>query len=229
MHRWLLYAIRRAAQSNRFVLTTLYRQSHRRNSAKMPAVAQWLIVEPPPNSPGPPTRPNTKDLDAHGADKRAKIGAGFARLALVLGLICGAVALLAGPGYRAELLSLCAGLQAIRWAAIGALAGAVMALLALGLVWPVSVRRSISFAAAARTQRPRCWPAALHVLASAKPPTHSRHQHGYRRPTAFCGRRAGSQGCAQPSRLSARDRGSTETRLPRHRASEAGRSADPKL
>jgi uncharacterized protein (DUF1499 family) len=115
----------------------------------MPAVAQWLNVEPPPNSPGPLMRLNTKDLGAHVADKRARTGAGFAWLALILGLICGAVALLAGPGYRAELLSLSAGLQAIRWAAIGALAGAVMALLALGLSWRVGVRRSMSFAAAA--------------------------------------------------------------------------------
>ena len=81
--------------------------------------------------------------------KRARLGAAAGRVGLIIGLICGAAALLAGPGYRVGLLSLSDGLQAIRWAASGAIAGAVMALLALFLLSLVGAPRRLSGAAAA--------------------------------------------------------------------------------
>lgn len=87
--------------------------------------------------------------DKHSMGKQARIGAALATLALALGLICGAAALLAGPAYRAQLLPLGAGLQAIRWAASGAVAGAVAALIALGLLALAGASRGGSVAAAA--------------------------------------------------------------------------------
>jgi len=64
----------------------------------------------------------------------ARSGAKLAALALGVGLVCGVAALLAGPSYRMEWLSLSSGLQTIRWAAIGSIAGAVVALVAWGLL-----------------------------------------------------------------------------------------------
>lgn len=85
----------------------------------------------------------------HTADKRARVGAAFGWIALTVGLICGAAALLAGPGYRIEWLSLSVGLQTIRWAATGAIAGAVMSALALVLLWLSGGHRRQALAAAA--------------------------------------------------------------------------------
>jgi len=65
------------------------------------------------------------------------------------GLVCGAAALLAGPGYRVELLSLGAGLQAIRWAATFAIVGAALALVATLVLLLAGERRSRQIAAAA--------------------------------------------------------------------------------
>jgi len=73
----------------------------------------------------------------------------FGWLALIVGLICGAAALLAGPGYRTELLSLSVGLQTIRWAATGAIAGGVVATVALVLLWLSGGHRRLALAAAA--------------------------------------------------------------------------------
>jgi len=83
--------------------------------------------------------------------KRARVGTAFAWLAVFVGLVCGAAALLAGPGYRIELLSLSAGIQTIRWAATFAMVGAGMALLATVLLSIGGARRGLSVAAAALT------------------------------------------------------------------------------
>ena len=64
---------------------------------------------------------------------RTKTGAVLAWIALLLGFACVAAVLLAALGYRTEGLSLGTAIQSIRWAATGALAGAVGAL--LSLVW----------------------------------------------------------------------------------------------
>lgn len=89
------------------------------------------------------------DTDPRTGGRRARLGALLARLALAGALLCGAAALLAGPGYRIEWLSLGAGLQTIRWATIGALAGAVAALLGVGLLLHAGARRGLRTAALA--------------------------------------------------------------------------------
>ena len=71
------------------------------------------------NTPNTQTRPRTKT------------GAVLAWIALLLGFACVAAVLLAALGYRTEGLSLGTAIQSIRWAATGALAGAVGALLSL--------------------------------------------------------------------------------------------------
>jgi len=55
----------------------------------------------------------------------------LALLALVVGLVCAACALAAGPGYQMQVLSLGTGLQTIRWAATGAAVGAAVAVCSL--------------------------------------------------------------------------------------------------
>jgi len=70
--------------------------------------------------------PNSRPVDARG-----RAGAMGAWLALALGIVCAAAALLAGPSYRAELASLSSALLAMRWAVYGAIAGSVLALIAL--------------------------------------------------------------------------------------------------
>lgn len=60
-----------------------------------------------------------------------RVARALARLALVVGVLCGAAALLAGPAYRFEFVPLGIGLQTVRWAATIALGGAVVALIAL--------------------------------------------------------------------------------------------------
>ena len=65
---------------------------------------------------------------------RTKTGAVLVWIALLLGVGCVAAVLLAALGYRAEMLTLGTTMQSITGAAAGALAGAVVALLALVLV-----------------------------------------------------------------------------------------------
>jgi uncharacterized protein (DUF1499 family) len=89
------------------------------------------------------------DTVAQPSGRRARAGAVLGRLGLVVGLVCGAAALLAGPGYRIEWLSLGVGLQTIRSAATGAIAGGVMAALGLALLWRSGERRRLGLAAAA--------------------------------------------------------------------------------
>lgn len=96
-----------------------------------------------------PTLTPMEDMQPPADNSRVRIAQGLAWLALALGLICGAAALLAGPGYRMDVLSLSAGIQTIRWAATGAIAGAVLALLALGLAWGLGVRSLRSFSVGA--------------------------------------------------------------------------------
>jgi uncharacterized protein (DUF1499 family) len=69
----------------------------------------------------------------------------------VLGLVCGAVALLAGPAYRAGIVALGTGLQLVRWAATLAAAGAAVAFVAGAL------HRT--------SPAPRAWKAAVLALA----------------------------------------------------------------
>jgi len=83
------------------------------------------------------------------ADKRLRAGAALARLALALGLTAAAAALLAGPAYRLELLSLGAGFLTLRWATIGAMAGAAAAVLAWGLLSRPRATRGRAVAGAA--------------------------------------------------------------------------------
>jgi len=91
----------------------------------------------------------TTNTDARATSKRARVGRSFAWLAVVVGLVCAAAALLAGPGYRMELLSLSAGIQTIRWAATFAVAGAIVALVATGLLLVGGARRGWPVAPAA--------------------------------------------------------------------------------
>ncbi len=76
-------------------------------------------------------------------------GRWLAGLALVLGLACGAAALLAGPAYRIELLPLGAAIQTVRWAATFALAGGVLAVVGALLMWTDKVARGLALALAA--------------------------------------------------------------------------------
>jgi uncharacterized protein (DUF1499 family) len=68
------------------------------------------------------------------AARPARIGAALATLALVVGLLCAAAALLAGPAYRVEVLALGPAIQTMRWAATVAIGGAVVALVAVLLL-----------------------------------------------------------------------------------------------
>jgi uncharacterized protein (DUF1499 family) len=68
------------------------------------------------------------------ASRPARIGAALATLTLIVGLLCAAAALLAGPAYRAEALTLAPAIQTMRWAATVALGGAAVALVAVLLL-----------------------------------------------------------------------------------------------
>jgi uncharacterized protein (DUF1499 family) len=68
------------------------------------------------------------------ASRPARIGAALATLTLTVGLLCAATALLAGPAYRAEILTLAPAIQTLRWAATVALGGAAVALVAVLLL-----------------------------------------------------------------------------------------------
>jgi len=78
-----------------------------------------------------------------------RLGDALTWLALLGGLLSGAAALLAGPAYRASLLSLGGAFLILRWATIAALAGAGVAVLAWGLRSLGSARRGRVLAAAA--------------------------------------------------------------------------------
>src|SRR3954468_20925926 len=83
------------------------------------------------------------------APKQNRFGTWLARTALAVGLICAAAALLAGPGYRLEMLSLGTGIQTVRWAATFAAGAAVAAVPALVLAAVLGTRRTLSVATAA--------------------------------------------------------------------------------
>jgi len=87
--------------------------------------------------------------DASPDARRGRLARPLARAALALGLLCAAVALLAGPAYRLGLLPLSGGLMAMRCAAWGALGGAVLALLAGGLGIGAAARGAWGWVAAA--------------------------------------------------------------------------------
>ena len=64
----------------------------------------------------------------------ASLGRALAVLALIVGALCAAAELLAGPAYRTELLPLGAAIQTMRWAATVAIGAAVVALAAVLLL-----------------------------------------------------------------------------------------------
>jgi uncharacterized protein (DUF1499 family) len=76
------------------------------------------------------------------ASRPARIGAALAPLTLTVGLWCAAAALLAGPAYRTEVVTLGVAIQTMRWAVTVALGGAAVALVAvlLSLARPVVPR-----------------------------------------------------------------------------------------
>jgi uncharacterized protein (DUF1499 family) len=88
-----------------------------------------------------------EDSNTGRLNRRVRAGAAMTRWALAVGLTCGAAALLAGPGYRSQLLPLGIGLQVIRWAATCAIAGLAMAMLALVLALLAGARVGIAVAA----------------------------------------------------------------------------------
>lgn len=77
-----------------------------------------------------------------------RAGAALAWLALAIGVIAAAAALLAGPSYRVQWLSLTAAFQLLRWATFGAIAGAVTAVLAWVLLASGRARRGRTMAIA---------------------------------------------------------------------------------
>ncbi len=81
--------------------------------------------------------------------KQPGMGTRLAFLALMVGLVCAACALAAGPGYRMHVLSLSTGLQTIRWAAIGAALGGAVAICALVVVVVARGRQGRSLVIAA--------------------------------------------------------------------------------
>ena len=62
------------------------------------------------------------------ADRRSRIAARLAGLALAVALVCAATALLAGPAYRMAWLPLGAAFDALRWATFGAIGAGLVAL-----------------------------------------------------------------------------------------------------
>lgn len=75
-------------------------------------------------------------------DRPTGRGTALARLALLVGIGCGAAELLAGPTYRAGLLTLGPARQTMRWAATIALGGAAVALLVAGWAGFAGARRA---------------------------------------------------------------------------------------
>ena len=90
--------------------------------------------------------PNTQDTQTQPGSKNIP---GLTWLALVLGLACVAAVLLAALGYRSEALSLGTAVQSIRWAATAALAGVVVALLALFFARKTEAKRKVLLVAGA--------------------------------------------------------------------------------
>jgi uncharacterized protein (DUF1499 family) len=80
-------------------------------------------------------------------DKRTRAGRALTWIALTIGVVCAAAALLAGPGYRTERWSLSVGFLAIRWATFGAIAGALVALIAGGVLMRARARTGRALAA----------------------------------------------------------------------------------
>lgn len=66
----------------------------------------------------------------HRPPKLVRAGVALAWLAMAIGVIAAAAALVAGPSYRMQWLPLAAAFQGLRWATFGAIAGAVTAMLA---------------------------------------------------------------------------------------------------
>jgi uncharacterized protein (DUF1499 family) len=89
------------------------------------------------------------NASSHAASKPARLWSVLATLSLAAGLGCAVAALLAGPAYRVQWLSLGAGLQTIRWAGTIAVAGAALALVAAVLVARAPARSSLPVAVAA--------------------------------------------------------------------------------
>jgi uncharacterized protein (DUF1499 family) len=81
---------------------------------------------------------STSDSPARGG---TAAGLRLARAAFGLGVLCAATALLAGPAYRLQWVSLGIGLQTVRWAAIVALVAAALALIAWLMPGPAIGRR----------------------------------------------------------------------------------------
>ena len=92
---------------------------------------------------------DSEDQTTASARPERRLGRAAARFALAIGALCAAVALSAGPGYRMQLWSLSDGFTLLRRATFGAIAGAVVALLVLGLTWLARVPRGRVIAAAA--------------------------------------------------------------------------------
>ena len=92
---------------------------------------------------------DSEDLSTASARPERRMGRAAAWFALAIGAVCAAAALSAGPGYRIQLWSLSEGFTLLRWATFGAVAGAIVALLALGLTWLARVPRGRVIAAAA--------------------------------------------------------------------------------
>ena len=91
----------------------------------------------------------------------ARVGRALGRISLIVGLLCAAAALLAGPAYRTEVLPLGASLQTMRWAATVAIGGTVAALLAVLL--------SIAPSALVRARGVAAFALLVNVLVAAPP------------------------------------------------------------
>lgn len=103
-----------------------------------------------------------------------RLGAALAWFALVLAAICAASALLAGPAYRMELLSLRAAFQLLQWATFGAAGAALVALQAWGLLAWAKAPRGRRMAALALVLGLAAAGPPLYLYAHAKglPPIH---------------------------------------------------------
>jgi uncharacterized protein (DUF1499 family) len=93
--------------------------------------------------------PHQTRQDTEAAKRLPRIGAWLAALALALGALSAAAALLGGLGYRQQWWSLSEGFAGLRWATFGALGGAGAALLALGLLAWARARRGRAMAVVA--------------------------------------------------------------------------------
>ena len=91
---------------------------------------------------------DSEDLSTANARPERRLGRAAAGFALAIGAVCAVAALSAGPGYRMQLWSLSDGFTLLRWSTLGAIAGAVVALLVLGLTWLVRVPRGRALAGA---------------------------------------------------------------------------------